>query len=91
MFTSEDGEMNQNINICIWITSSIMWYHLFNLAKGKLKRTNEIIQQPKNMVEMKALNSAPSNLSTYEKGIYEEAFKDGVNYIKTEVNKSNDL
>jgi hypothetical protein len=36
----------------------------------------------------KALASAPSALNTYEKGIYEEGFKDGVNYLKNELNNN---
>ena len=37
-------------------------------------------------VAQKALSSAPSNLNTYEKSVYEEGFKDGVNYLKNEMN-----
>jgi len=32
------------------------------------------------------VNSAPSNLNTYEKSVYEEGFKDGFNYAKNEMN-----
>jgi hypothetical protein len=42
-------------------------------------KTNQEIGQ-------KALSSAPSSLNTFEKGVYEEGFKDGVNYIKNEMN-----
>ncbi len=43
---------------------------------------------PASTVGQKALTSAPSNLTTYEKAIYEEGFKDGVNYVKKELNST---
>ncbi len=48
----------------------------------------EAADVPASTVGQKALASAPSALNTYEKGIYEEGFKDGVNYLKNELNNN---
>ncbi len=85
---TEGTERHQNINLAIWITSAAMWLHLFRVAKYKRDVMMDAADIPASTVGQKALTSAPSNLTTYEKGIYEEGFKDGVNYVKNELNSS---
>lgn len=85
-FLSDPGELHQNINMSIWITSSIMWFFGFKLAAGRNDRMIEAGSKTTSEVAQKALSSAPSNLNTYEKSVYEEGFKDGVNYLKNEMN-----
>jgi len=86
--TSEGTEMHQNINLAIWITSTAMWFHLYKVTKHKKDQLVDAADIPASTVAQKALASAPSALNTYEKGIYEEGFKDGVNYIKKELNST---
>jgi hypothetical protein len=85
-FLSDPGELGQCVNICILITSSIMWFFGFKLAAGRNDRMIEAGSKTTSEVAQKALSSAPSNLNTYEKSVYEEGFKDGVNYLKNEMN-----
>jgi hypothetical protein len=85
-FLSDPGELHQNINICIWITSSIMWFFGFKMATGRSDRLIVAADKTPQEIGQKALSSAPSSLNTFEKGVYEEGFKDGVNYIKNEMN-----
>jgi hypothetical protein len=85
---SEGSERHQNINLAIWITSTAMWSHLFRVTKHKKDLLVDAADIPASTVGQKALASAPSALNTYEKGIYEEGFKDGVNYIKKELNST---
>jgi hypothetical protein len=85
---SEDGELHQSINLCIWITSTIMWSHIYITLRHKRDNMIEAADVPASTVGQKALASAPSALNTYEKGIYEEGFKDGVNYLKNELNNN---
>lgn len=85
---SEDGELHQNINLCIWIISTMMWSHIYIMMKSKRDKLIEAADAPTNVVGQKALASAPSALNTYEKGIYEEGFKDGVNFLKNELNNT---
>jgi 4-hydroxybenzoate polyprenyltransferase len=88
-FHSDPGELHQNINTCIWITSSIMWFFGFRMIKKVASRNDRMIEagnKTTSEVAQKALSSAPSNLNTYEKSVYEEGFKDGVNFIKNEMN-----
>ena len=87
-FMSEGSELHQNINICIWIASTMMWSHAYIMMKNKRDNLIEAADAPANAVGQKALASAPSALNTYEKGIYEEGFKDGVNFIKNEMNST---
>ena len=85
---SEGSERHQNINLAIWITSTAMWSHLFRVTKHKKDQLVDAADIPASTVSQKALASAPSALNTYEKGIYEEGFKDGVNYVKKELNST---
>ena len=85
-FFSESRDLHQHVNVCIWITSSIAWFFGFKLATGRNDRMIEAADKTPQEIGQKALNSAPSHLTTYEKGVYEEGFKDGVNYIKNEMN-----
>ena len=85
-FFSDPGELGKNVNICIWISSSIMWFFGFKLAAGRNDRMFEAADKTPQEIGQKALSSAPSSLNTYEKGVYEEGFKDGVNYLKNEMN-----
>ena len=85
-FLSDPKELGQNVNICIWITSSIMWFFGFKMATGRNDRMFQAADKTNQEIGQKALSSAPSNLNTYEKGVYEEGFKDGVNYLKNEMN-----
>ena len=85
-FLSDPGELHQNINMSIWIASSIMWFFGFKMAAGRSTRLIEAADKTNLEIGQKALSSAPSSLNTYEKSIYEEGFKDGVNYIKNEMN-----
>ena len=87
-FMSEGSELHQNINICIWIISTMMWSHAYIMMKHKRDNLIEAADAPANVVGQKALASAPSALNTYEKGVYEEGFKDGVNFIKNEMNST---
>ena len=87
-FFAKPGELQKDINICIWIASSIMWFFGFKMAAGRSDRMIEAGSKPPQEVAQKALSSAPSSLNTYEKSIYEEGFKDGVNYIKNEMNSA---
>jgi hypothetical protein len=87
-FLSDPGELHHNINICIWVASSIMWFFGFNIASNKNTRLIESANKTNQEIGQKALSSAPSNMSTYEKSVYEEGFKDGVNYLKNEMNSS---
>jgi len=86
--TSEGSEMHQNINLAVWITSTAMWFHLYKVTKNKKDQLVDAADIPASTVGQKALSSAPSALNTYEKGVYEEGFKDGVNYIKNQLNSS---
>ena len=88
-FLSDPGELQRNINICIWIASSIMWFFGFKMATSRNDRMFVAADKTSSEIGQKALNSAPSSLNTYEKSIYEEGFKDGVNYIKNEMNSVN--
>lgn len=85
-FLSDPGELDQYVNICIWITSSIMWSFGFKMAAGRNDRMIEAADKTPQEIGQKALSSAPSSLNTFEKGVYEEGFKDGVNFIKNEMN-----
>ena len=85
-FLSDPGELQKDINTCIWIASSIMWFFGFKLAAGRSHRLIEAADKTPQEIGQKALSSAPSSLSTYEKSLYEEGFKDGVNFIKNEMN-----
>jgi hypothetical protein len=85
---SEGSERHQNINLAIWITSTAMWSHLFRVAKHKKDLLVDAADIPASTVGQKALASAPSALNTYEKAVYEEGFKDGVNYVKKELNST---
>jgi hypothetical protein len=87
-FLSDPGELQRNINICIWISSSIMWFFGFKMASGRNDRLIQAADKTNQEIGQRALSSAPSHLTTYEKGLYEEGFKDGVNYIKNEMNSS---
>ena len=87
-FLSDPGELQRNINICIWISSSIMWFFGFKMASGRNDRLIESVNKTNQEIGQRALSSAPSHLTTYEKGLYEEGFKDGVNYIKNEMNSA---
>jgi hypothetical protein len=84
--TSEGTEMHHNINMSIWIASSIMWFFGFKLAESRSDRLIEAADKTPHEIGQKALSSAPSSLNIFEKGVYEEGFKDGVNYIKNEMN-----
>jgi len=85
-FLSDPGELQKDINTCIWIASSIMWFFGFKMAAGRSDRLIVAADKTPQEIAQKALSSAPSTLSTYEKSLYEEGFKDGVNYIKNEMN-----
>lgn len=87
-FLSDPGELQRNINICIWISSSIMWFFGFKMASSRNDRLIQAVDKTNQEIGQRALSSAPSHLTTYEKGLYEEGFKDGVNYIKNEMNSS---
>lgn len=87
-FLSDPGELQRNINICIWISSSIMWFFGFKMASGRNDRLIQAADKTNQEIGQRALSSAPSHLTTYEKGLYEEGFKDGVNYIKNEMNSA---
>jgi hypothetical protein len=87
-FFSDPGKLQKDINICIWIASSIMWFFGFKMAAGRSTRLIEAADKTNLEIGQKALSSAPSSLNTYEKSIYEEGFKDGVNYIKNEMNSA---
>jgi hypothetical protein len=85
---SDPGELHQNITACIWITSSIMWFFGFRMVASRNDRMIDAADKTSQEIGQKALSSAPSNLNTYEKSVYEEGFKDGVNYIKNEMNST---
>jgi len=85
-YFAKPGELQKDINICIWITSSIMWFFGFKMASARNDRMFQAADKTNQEIGQKALSSAPSTLSTYEKSLYEEGFKDGVNYIKNEMN-----
>ena len=85
-FLSNPGELPLNINISIWIASSIAWFFGFKLAASRNDRMFQAADKTPQEIGQKALSSAPSSLNTYEKGVYEEGFKDGVNYLKNEMN-----
>jgi len=87
-FLSNPEELHQNINIAVWITGTIMWFFGYKMASSKNDRLIQAADKTPSEVGQKALSSAPSSLNTYEKGVYEEGFKDGVNYIKKEMNSS---
>lgn len=83
-FFKKQEELSTHINLCIWIFMSMLWFFLFKVAESRTTRIVESIGKTPEEVNNKAMSSAPSSLSTYEKGVYEEGFKDGVNYIKYE-------
>ena len=85
-FLSDPGELHQNINVCIWVTSSIMWWFRYKLVASRFDRIIQAADKTPREVAQKSLSSAPSTLSSYENGIYDEGFKDGVNFIKNEMN-----
>ena len=85
-FLSDPGELQKDINTCIWIASSIMWFFGFRMVASRNDRMFQAADKTNQEIGQKALSSAPSTLSTYEKSLYEEGFKDGVNYIKNEMN-----
>lgn len=85
-FLSDPGELGQHVNTCIWITSSIAWFFGFRMVASRNDRMFQAADKTPQEIGQKALSSAPSHLTTYEKGIYEEGFKDGVNYLKNEMN-----
>lgn len=87
-FFSKPGELHQHINQAIWILASAAWFYLYKLVSSRNDRMIEAADKTNQEVGQKALSSAPSNLNTYEKGVYEEGFKDGVNYIKNEMNSA---
>jgi len=87
-FLSDPGELQKDINICIWISSSIMWFFGFRMMASRIDRMFQAADKTSQEIAQKALSSAPSNMTTYEKSLYEEGFKDGVNYIKNEMNST---
>jgi hypothetical protein len=87
-YFAKPGELQKDINICIWISSSIMWFFGFKMTSGRTDRLLEAAGKTPSEASQKAVTSAPSHLSTYEKSVYEEGFKDGVNYIKNEMNSA---
>ena len=88
-FLSDPKELHLNINICLWVTATIMWFFGFKMATSRNDRMFVAADKTSSEIGQKALNSAPASLNTYEKSIYEEGFKDGVNYIKNEMNSVN--
>ena len=87
-FLSDPEELGQHVNTCIWITSSIAWFFGFRMVASRNDRMLQAADKTNQEIGQKALSSAPSNLTTYEKSLYEEGFKDGVNYIKNEMNST---
>jgi hypothetical protein len=85
---SDEAELHQNIIVCIWIASTIMWWFIYKLVASRFDRIIQAADKNPKEVLQKSLSSAPSTLSTYECGIYDEGFKDGVNYIKNEMNSA---
>ena len=87
-FLSDPGELQKDINTCIWIASSIMWFFGFRMVASRNDRMFQAAGKTSSEIGQKALSSAPSSLNTYDKSVYEEGFKDGVNYIKNEMNST---
>ena len=85
-FTAKTGELHKNINICIWVVASISWFFGYKLVQSRLNRVIEAADKSSTMIEYKAMSSAPSEFTTKEKTVYEEGFKDGINYLKNEMN-----
>ena len=83
---SDEADLHQNIIVCIWIASTIGWFFGFKMASSRFDRMFQAADKTNQEIGQKALSSAPSILSTYESSIYDEGFKDGVNYIKNEMN-----
>jgi hypothetical protein len=85
---SDEADLHQNIIVCIWIASTIGWFFGFKMASSRFDRMFQAADKNPKEVLQKSLSSAPSILSTYESSIYDEGFKDGVNYIKNEMNSA---
>ena len=87
-FFSKQGELHHYINQAIWVLATAGWFFLYKMISSRNDRMIEAGNKTSSEVGQKAVNSAPSNLNTYEKGVYEEGFKDGVNFIKNEMNSA---
>ena len=85
-FTAKTGELHKNINICIWVVASITWFFAYKLVQARLNRFIDVVDKSPTTIEYKAMSSAPSEFTTMEKRAYEEGFKDGINYLKNEMN-----
>ena len=85
---SDEADLHQNIIVCIWIASTIGWFFGFKMVSSRFDRIIQAADKTNQEIGQKALSSAPSILSTYESSIYDEGFKDGVNYIKNEMNSA---
>jgi hypothetical protein len=87
-FFAKPGELAIRIPTCIWILNAIAMLYGFKAVSARVTRLLEAANKIPSEIGQKAVNSAPSNLNTYEKGVYEEGFKDGVNYIRNEMNSN---
>ena len=85
-FFAQPGHLQDKINMAIWILLSAGYFLLYKKVDARGDRVIEAADKNPAEIGRKAVSSAPSTLNTYEKGIYEEGFKDGVNYVKNEIN-----
>ena len=85
-FVVESARIHDKLNLGIWILVSGLYFLLYKKLSSRQDRFIEVLDKPTAAMNQKAVNSAPSNLNTYEKSVYEEGFKDGFNYAKNEMN-----
>lgn len=84
----DKGNYDSNIATICWILTAMGWFYLSKLHESRIDRLKSRKEPDHKDVATKAITSAPSQLNTYEKGIYEYGFKDGVNYYKKELEKA---
>jgi hypothetical protein len=82
------GEVATHLGVITWTLSATGWFIYSKMVESKVERLKKAREINHNEVATKAITSAPSQLNTYEKGIYEYGFKDGVNYYKKELEKA---
>jgi hypothetical protein len=81
------GEVATHLGVITWTLSATGWFIYSKMIESKVERLKKAREIDHKEAAIKAVTSAPSELNTYEKGIYEFGFKDGVNYVKKELEK----
>jgi hypothetical protein len=81
------GNYDSNIATICWILTAMGWFYLSKRHEAKLEALKQQANIDQREASIRAINSAPSQLTTHEKTLYEYGFTDGVNFVKKEIEK----